>query len=148
MLNSLRSGIEYMKNWPDEPLLNPVFAEGRVKRVMNFASIILPPFMILTVIWSIYLGGGFKGVPLYYALLENIEVTIVCLLFLMLMPLQGYYWFYRRSITKLNDRQKQFYVKLCAKLSREASHDPLMLDLEKTINAGIKQFGTDFLKEL
>jgi hypothetical protein len=64
------------------------------------------------------------------------------------MPLQGYLWFYKRAVTRLNDKQKDFYILVCSKLKKEPAMNPTMLDLEKALNACIKTLGTDLLKKL
>ena len=64
------------------------------------------------------------------------------------MPVQGYYWFYRRSITPLNDKQKKFYTQLCKKLDMQSSNIPNMSDLEFVINKALPKLGNEFLKDL
>ena len=49
---------------------------------------------------------------------------LVLVLFLLLMPVQGYYWFYKRSVTSLNEKQKSFYKDTCKKLEIEPSINP------------------------
>ncbi|MGN0894982.1 MAG: DUF412 family protein [Succinivibrio sp.] len=148
LVKNIYSGADYMRNWPDEALLNPVFKEGRVKKSMNLAIKILPPFIVFILLWGFYMGGGFWGVPLLFALGSSFPVTLSCVLFLLFIPVHGYLWFYKRSITPLNEKQKEFYTKLCKKLEREPSANPVMLDFEKTVNVALKRFGNEFLKEL
>lgn len=64
------------------------------------------------------------------------------------MPVQGYYWFYKRSVTPLNEKQKAFYKDTCKKLEIEPSLNPTMYDLEIVINKGINKLGREFLKQL
>lgn len=148
MFKSIKIGINYMKQWPLEPLLNPVFKENRVKIAMLRGNLILPPFIVFILFWSIFLGGGFKGVPMLFALGSNFPVVLVCVLFLLLMPLQGYYWFYKRAITPLNLKQTMFYQKLCTRLQIVPKENPLMQDLEYVIVQGLKHLDKEFLKEL
>ena len=148
IFSNLNRGIDYMKKWPLEPLLNPVFKENRVKRALLLGNKILPPFIVFIFFWGFYLGGGFKGVPFLFAIGSNFPVTIACVLFLLLMPVQGYYWFYKRSVTSLNEKQKAFYKDTCKKLEIEPSINPTMYDLEIVINKGINKLGREFLKQL
>ena len=148
IFSKLKQGSVYMQKWPNEPLLNPVFAENRVKKCLNAANYIIPPFIVLTLAWAIYLGGGFKYIPWYIAIRQNLEVTIISLLVLLLMPVQGYYLFYRRAITPLNDKQKKFYTQLCKKLDMQSSNIPNMSDLEFVINKALPKLGNEFLKDL
>ena len=48
---TIREGIQYMDAFPEDILLNPVFPEYRVKRCMKFARILLPPFIILILVY-------------------------------------------------------------------------------------------------
>ena len=148
MIKKLKAGYIYMKDWPLEDYLNPVFAENRVKKSMNFANKAIPPLLFLTIIWSLFIGGYFKGVPFIYALSLNLEATIACLFVLCIIPIQGLYWFYRRSVTPLNEKQQVFYRTLCKKLDHTFTLMPTMRDLEVEINYGLKKLSKDFLKEL
>lgn len=148
MFEKLKAGYIYMKNWPLEDYLNPVFAENRVKKAMLFANKVIPPLMLLTVLWSLYIGGYFKGVPFIYAIYMNIEVTLVSLLVLCLIPMQGLIWFYRRSVSSLNEKQQIFYRSLCKRLEHQFTLMPTMRDLEVEINFALKKLPSDFLKEL
>lgn len=148
MFNKIKLGISYMKKWPLEPLLNPVFPENRAKRAVEWACRILPPFIVFIVFWAIYQGGGFKGVPLLFALGSNFPIVIVCVVFLLSLPLQGYYWFYKRSVTRLNKKQELFYQNLCKKLDRPHKAEPTMQDLEDVITDGLARLDKEFLKEL
>lgn len=148
IFSKIQIGINYMNKWPLEPLLNPVFPENRAKKAMLFARKILPPFIVLVLLWDIYLGGGFSGIPLFIAMQSNIYMTVISTILLALIPVQGYLWFYVRATSPLNDKQKKFYNSVCVKLDRQPSLIPTLQDLETVINAGLKKFGSDFLKEL
>ena len=147
-IRNILAGVEYMKKWPDEPLLYPVFAECRIKKVITLEQRLFPPFIVLTVIWYFYRWGGFKGIPFFMAIEDSLPMLICCICFLLLLPLQGYYWFYKRSMQKLNDKQKTFYIELCTLLKREPLLEPTLDDLINNINVCIKQFGKDPLKKL
>ncbi len=149
MFKTIKDGMEYMELFPLEPLLNPVFPEYRVKKVMQLSALILPPFMVLMVLWVYIRGGGLHPeISLFLALEENLLMLVLCLVFLLSMPLQGYYWFGRRASQPLNPRLSQFYLKTCARLGRQGSSVPTMLDLVRVIRAALKSQGPDFLKEL
>ena len=137
-----------MKKWPLEPLLNPVFKENRVKTAMLRANLILPPFIVFILFWAIFLGGGFKGIPLLFALGSNFPIVICCVLFLLMMPLQGYYWFYKRAVTPLNKKQTLIYNDLCKKLDRIPTINPLMKDFEDVLIEALKKLDKEFLEQL
>lgn len=147
-VRTVRDGIRYMEIWPEDPLLGPVFAENRVKYAMKLGRYLLPPFIMFILAWAFVRGGGLKGVEFMFAIRNNWPVTLICVIFLLLMPLQGYYWFGRRSATKLNARQKLFYIETCLMLHRQGSQDPTMMDFAEVVAEGIKKLGRDFLRKL
>ncbi len=145
---TLSDGIRYMEKWPEDPLLSPVFPENRVKYVMKIGRRVLPPFIVLTLIWAYYRGGGFAGVELMFVLKNTWPMTLVCVLFLLLMPLQGYYWFGKRAHTPLNSKLKLFYIEMCKNLQKQPKDKPNMQDFCDRVNEAIKLLGRDFLRKL
>ena len=146
--NTFRDGLKYMEIFPLEPVLNPVFPEFRVKRVMKMGKILLPPFIALIVLWSYVRGGGLQGVEMMFALKSNWPVTICCVLLLLLMPGQGYWWFGKRARLPLNPRLRIFYIETCIQLQRSGVDAPDLMELMTVINEGIKVLGRDFLRKL
>lgn len=49
-------GQHYMKTWPVEKRLAPMFPENRVARVTRFAIHFMPPLAIFCLSWQIALG--------------------------------------------------------------------------------------------
>ncbi|MDY6321386.1 MAG: terminus macrodomain insulation protein YfbV [Succinivibrio sp.] len=147
-VRTIRDGMKYTRIWPDDPLLGPVFPENRVKYFMKLGNFALPPFIVLILFWAFWRGGGLHGVEFMFAMKNTWPVTIICVLFLLFMPLQGYYWMGRRSQTKLNARQKLFYMETCIMLHRQGSQDPTLMDFAETTAEGIKKLGRDFLRKL
>ncbi len=146
---TVSNGIAYMESWPDDQLLGPVFPESRVKYVMKVGRYVLPPFIVLIIFWAFVRGGGLHpGIDFMFALKNNWHVTLLCVLFLLCMPLQGYYWFGRRSQQKLNPKLKLFYTETCTSLRKQPADDPVMADLARVMREGIKVLGRDFLRKL
>lgn len=141
-------GIKYMDIWPQEPTLGAIFPENRFKYVMGVAKVLIPPFIVFIFLWVYIQGGGLKGVSFLYTMETNWPVTIVCILFLLIIPLQGYYWFGKRAQLKLNGKQKIFYKGLCEKLKKEPASDPTMFDFAKAVAEGCKKLNKDFLDAL
>ena len=145
---TLLLGRRYMAVWPDDPLLGPVFPENRVKYWMKVGSYLLPPFIVLILAWAWYRGGGLHGVEFMFAMKSTWPVTIACVIFLLLMPLQGIWWFGRRAQLKLNPRLKLFYMETCIMLHRQGLQDPTMMDFAEATAEGIRKLGRDFLRKL
>lgn len=54
----LRLGNEYLKTWPVEKQLAPVFPENRIVKATRFGIRYMPPIAIFTMTWQIALGGN------------------------------------------------------------------------------------------
>ncbi|GAE11887.1 hypothetical protein YP1_053_00030 [Yersinia pseudotuberculosis NBRC 105692] len=54
----LQRGQHYMKTWPADKRLAPVFPENRVTVVTRFGIRFMPPLAIFTLTWQIALGGA------------------------------------------------------------------------------------------
>ena len=145
---TIREGIQYMDAFPEDILLNPVFPEYRVKRCMKFARILLPPFIILILVWTYIRGGGLHGVEFMFVIKSNWPVTLCCVILLLMIPLQGYWWFGRRATLKLNARLKIFYIECCLQLHRSGKDEPCLLDLALVMRDAIKVSGRDILRKL
>ena len=65
-----------------------------------------------------------------------------------MMPLQGYYWFYKRAVTPLNEKQTLIYNDLCKKLDRIPTVNPLMKDFEEVLIEALKKLDKEFLEQL
>lgn len=142
-------GSEYMNLWPDEKVLGFIFPELRVKKTLNLAKKLIPPFIVFLMVWAFVVGGGLSGIDFIYTQKGNLPVTIVCILFLLSIPLHGYYWFYKRSNLKLNKKQKVFYEELMKDLGKSYSLDPCMYDFIKSINLGLSVYkSNEFLNKL
>lgn len=53
----LQRGQRYMKTWPSDKRLAPVFPENRVSNATRFGIRLMPPLAIFTLTWQIALGG-------------------------------------------------------------------------------------------
>ena len=149
LIKTIFTGIKYMNVWPEAELLGPVFPENRAKYVMRIGRYVLPPFIILILRWSFIRGGGLhEGISFMFAIQQNWHVTVLCVLFLLSMPLQGYYWFGKRAVMKLNPKLKLFYTETCTALLRQPLGEPTMLDLAYVLRDGINSLGYDFLRKL
>lgn len=140
--------MKYMEIFPEDILLNPIFPEYRVKRCLRFANRLLPPFIVLLLVWTFIRAGGLHGVEFMFVLKNNWPITICCVLFLLMIPLQGYWWFGKRAKLKLNARLKLFYIESCIQLHRSAKEEPTLIDLAEIMRDAIKLLGRDILHKL
>ncbi|POD94344.1 hypothetical protein BV921_12455 [Pectobacterium odoriferum] len=102
-LQLLQRGQHYMKTWPAEKRLAPVFPENRVVRATRFGIRIMPPLAVFTLTWQIALGG-------------QLGPAIATALFACSLPLQGLWWLGRRSVTPLPPTLAQWFHEIRHKL--------------------------------
>ncbi|WP_224552208.1 terminus macrodomain insulation protein YfbV [Pectobacterium versatile] len=102
-LQLLQRGQHYMKAWPAEKRLAPVFPENRVARATRFGIRIMPPLAVFTLTWQIALGG-------------QLGPAIATALFACSLPLQGLWWLGRRSVTPLPPTLAQWFHEIRHKL--------------------------------
>ncbi|MDK9420193.1 DUF412 domain-containing protein [Pectobacterium carotovorum] len=102
-LQLLQRGQHYMKTWPAEKRLAPVFPENRVARATRFGIRIMPPLAVFTLTWQIALGG-------------QLGPAIATALFACSLPLQGLWWLGRRSVTPLSPTLAQWFHEIRHKL--------------------------------
>lgn len=140
--------MKYMEIFPEDILLNPIFPEYRVKHCLKFANRLLPPFIVLFLAWTFIRAGGLHGVEFIFVLKNNWPITICCVLFLLMIPLQGYWWFGKRAELKLNARLKLFYIECCIQLHRSAKEEPTLIDLAEIMRDAVKFLGRDILHKL
>lgn len=146
--HTIKTGISYLQDWPEHPILNAIFKEGRVRSWLKLGNVLIPPFIFFILLWNFIQGGGLKGVDFLYTQKINWPVTAVCIIFLLMLPLHAYYWAGKRAQTKLNPTQRVFYADLCEKLEKAQAADPTMHDLARAIGEGLKKLGPDFLDRL
>ncbi len=147
-IKTIRLGIKYLEIWPEHPILGAIFAEGRVRYMLKLGNYLIPPFIFFILVWNFIQGGGLKGVDFLYTQKINWPLSVVCILFLLALPLQGYYWAGKRAQTKLNPKQRLFYAELCEKLEKSQSEDPTLYDLALRMKEGLEKLGPDFLNKL
>ncbi|MFJ5451748.1 terminus macrodomain insulation protein YfbV [Pectobacterium jejuense] len=102
-LQLLQRGQHYMKTWPAEKRLAPVFPENRVTQATRFGIRIMPPLAVFTLTWQIALGG-------------QLGPAIATALFACSLPLQGLWWLGRRSVTPLPPTLAQWFHEIRHKL--------------------------------
>ena len=83
-------GQHYMKTWPSDKSLAPVFPENRISTATRFAVRFMPPLAVFTLTWQIALGG-------------QLGPAVATAIFACSLPMQGLWWLGRRSLTPATD---------------------------------------------
>ncbi|POD91579.1 terminus macrodomain insulation protein YfbV [Pectobacterium odoriferum] len=140
-LQLLQRGQHYMKTWPAEKRLAPVFPENRVARATRFGIRIMPPLAVFTLTWQIALGG-------------QLGPAIATALFACSLPLQGLWWLGRRSVTPLPPTLAQWFHEIRHKLLESGQalapleEAPTYQALADVLKRAFNQFDKTFLDDL
>lgn len=134
-------GQHYMKTWPSDKRLAPVFPEHRVACTTRFAIRCMPPLAIFTLTWQIALGGQFGP-------------AIATALFACVLPMQGLWWLGRRSLTPLPPMLLQWFIDVRNKLAASGQGGvptegtPTYQALADLLKRAFKQLEKTFLDDL
>ncbi|MEY4475784.1 MAG: hypothetical protein RL248_1551 [Pseudomonadota bacterium] len=137
----LQRGQHYMKTWPADKRLAPVFPENRVATATRFGIRIMPPLAIFTLTWQIALGG-------------QLGPAIATALFACGLPLQGLWWLGKRAITPLPPTLLQWYHDVRDKLTEigqalaPSEQTPTYQSLADVLKRAFKQLDKTFLDDL
>lgn len=134
-------GQHYMKTWPADKRLAPVFPENRVVTVTRFAIRFMPPLAIFTLTWQIALGG-------------QLGPAIATALFACSLPMQGLWWLGKRSVTPLPPGLLSWFHEVRAKLEEAGQAiapvdgKPTYQALADVLKRAFKQLDRTFLDDL
>ncbi|MBK4783859.1 MAG: DUF412 domain-containing protein [Pantoea sp. Pent] len=134
-------GQYYMKTWPADKRLAPVFPENRVVTATRFAIRFMPPLAIFTLTWQIALGG-------------QLGPAIATALFACSLPMQGLWWLGKRSVTPLPPTLLHWFHEVRAKLEEAGQAiapvdgKPTYQALADVLKRAFKQLDRTFLDDL
>ena len=134
-------GQHYMKTWPADKRLAPVFPENRVVTATRFAIRFMPPLAIFTLTWQIALGG-------------QLGPAIATALFACSLPMQGLWWLGKRSVTPLPPTLLHWFHEVRAKLEEAGQAlapvegKPTYQALADVLKRAFKQLDKTFLDDL
>ncbi len=134
-------GQHYMKTWPADKRLAPVFPENRVVTATRFAIRFMPPLAIFTLTWQIALGG-------------QLGPAIAIALFACSLPMQGLWWLGKRSVTPLPPTLLHWFHEVRAKLEEAGQAiapvdgKPTYQALADVLKRAFKQLDRTFLDDL
>ncbi|WP_409311516.1 terminus macrodomain insulation protein YfbV [Pectobacterium sp. B1J-3] len=140
-LKLLQRGQHYMKTWPADKRLAPVFPENRVVRATQFAIRFMPPLAVFTLTWQIALGG-------------QLGPAIATALFACSLPMHGLWWLGRRSVTPLPPTLLTWFHDIRHKLLESGlalaplEDAPTYQSLADVLKRAFKQLDKTFLDDL
>ncbi|MFP1835605.1 terminus macrodomain insulation protein YfbV [Lonsdalea quercina] len=137
----LKLGQHYMKTWPADKRLAPVFPENRVVRTTLFAIRFMPPLAVFTLSWQVALGG-------------QLGPVVATALFALSLPMQGLWWLGRRAITPLPPSLLQWFHDIRQRLLEAGlvlaplEEKPTYQMLADVLKRAFKQLDKTFLDDL
>lgn len=137
----LQCGQRYMKTWPADKRLAPVFPENRMVRATRFAIRVMPPLAVFTLTWQIALGG-------------QLGPAVATALFACSLPMQGLWWLGRRSLTPLPPSLLHWFHDIRHKLLESGmalapvEDKPTYQMLADVLKRAFKQLDKTFLDDL
>ncbi|MCI4186916.1 DUF412 domain-containing protein [Dickeya dianthicola] len=140
-LQLFRLGQHYMKTWPTDKRLAPIFPENRVVRATRFAIRIMPPLAVFTLTWQIALGG-------------QLGPSVATALFALGLPMQGLWWLGWRSVTPLPPSLLPWFHEIRNKLLESGmalaplEGQPTYQMLADVLNRAFRQLDKTFLDSL
>lgn len=110
MIKVCRQGWQYMKVWPNHAVVGAL-PEAQVIPLTRLVSWLLPVAAVanFAVQWT-WLGADYAG------------TIIAASVFLLVLPLQGYYWLGKRAYSQLPLHLRAWYFELQARL-QATGHD-------------------------
>jgi uncharacterized membrane protein YfbV (UPF0208 family) len=136
----IRGGGRYLKVWPKQSALNGLFIDSKISFYTRMSIKITPAFVALSL-----------GLTLTFPTLFNPIVSVTFALFLLGLPIQGFYWLGKRSEQLLPQQLLPWFMAIKQKLSvknaaEESIHHPSYLELATLLQQAFKLGGDDFLQ--
>lgn len=134
-------GQHYMKTWPVDKRLAPVFPENRVTKATRFAIRYMPPVAVFVMTWQIALGG-------------QLGPAVATALFACSLPMQGLWWLGKRSVTPLPPTLLNWFHNVREKLLASGlalapvEGKPTYQSLADVLKRAFKQLDKTFLDDL
>ncbi len=147
MFNMLKQGVNYAAMWQEIrhiKKLQIIFPEPRIIKATKFSQQLLMPLLLLTLAWQYFVIG-------YH--IASFASTILTIIFIISLPLQGFYWLGKRSLTPLNEGTLAWYFKIYQKLSLQKAlpameTQPTFNDLVRLLQLADKTLDQDFWEEI
>lgn len=136
----LKKGDHYLKHWPQQHCLYPLFVDSKMACYTRLLVKVFPAFIVL--IASLYILF-----PNYFPW----SSTATFILFLIGLPVHCHLWLGKRSQQLLSPQLSQWYLEIMEVISinqafqQSVTDQPRFIDLAKLLQKGFKQGGDNFL---
>lgn len=126
-----KSGQDYAAIWPHHAVV-AAMTETRVVPGVKFAAKWMPAAAVIN-LWVQYQWLGSDFLP----------QAMVSSLFLLSVPVQGWYWLGQRALSQLDPRLKHWYLELAQKLHVQPRSKPTRMDLARLLNKALRELPPD-----
>lgn len=136
-----RLGNRYLKTFPMEKKLAPIFPEIRINKAVRFGIRFMPPLAIFTLAWQIALGG-------------QLGPAIATALFACSLPMQGLWWLGKKAATPLPTTLLSWFYEIREKFVEAGiamgpiEHQPDYMALADLLKRAFKQLDQSFLEDI
>lgn len=140
--SKLQRGRYYLAVWPRRPELNALFPENRIILAIEYGIRVLPPIVVICLMLQFQFGDA--------AYWPSVLTSVI---FLLSMPLQGFYWLGRRAETPLPPSLAHWYREINEKMreqagiSRKLVAKPRYQELADTLKTAFDKLDKTFLFE-
>lgn len=136
-----RLGNLYLKTFPMEKKLTPIFPELRMIKATRFGIRYMPPIAIFTLTWQIALGG-------------DLGPAVATALFACSLPMQGLWWLGKRASTPLPASLLSWFYEIREKFVQAGiamapvEGQPDYLVLAQLLQRAFKQLDKSFMDDI
>ena len=144
MFTTIKNGRKYLKTWRLEPKLGMIFPENRIIKSVIFIQKLILPMILLTLVWQ-YAIAGYQE--------YSWAATIITLIALCLLPLQGYWWLGKRAITTLPPTTTTWFYHIHQRLAEKETLPPIPTkpnyqDLAELLAKAFERLDKSFWQEI
>lgn len=131
----------YLKTFPMEKKLTPIFPELRMIKATRFGIRYMPPIAIFTLTWQIALGG-------------DLGPAVATALFACSLPMQGLWWLGKRASTPLPASLLSWFYEIREKFVQAGiamapvEGQPDYLALAQLLQRAFKQLDKSFMDDI
>lgn len=142
LLATLQHGVLYSRTWPLVNELNSVFPENQIIRLTKRAQQLLPALSVISLVVQLQWMGQSYLAP-----------ALASALFMLSLPLQGWYWLGKRADSVLPPAMLQWYLEIADKMQHKGvavprpAAKPCYADLATLLSLAVRQLDKTFIRQ-
>ena len=142
LIATLQHGVRYSQSWPIVNELNSVFPENKIIRLTNLAQQVLPALSVLSLVIQLQWMGQSYLAP-----------ALASALFMLSLPLQGWYWLGKRADAVLPPAMLHWYLDIADKMQQQGiavprpAAKPCYADLAALLSLALRQLDKTFIRQ-